>query len=161
MTIRTHLALAFVIAPCMLAMAATDAAAGPLPLEVLGPMRARTLKLIDNAHQQTKLLDMQAEEAFETFAKETANPKALKPGVYEQLLGDYYQTSAEISAQRAAQEAIGSVLSTHLADIEQQIHAWRVMGVSDDEISARLQVVASPPRLTVSKPVPGRFPPTE
>lgn len=161
MTIRTHLALTFLTTSCILGAAATEAAAGPLPLEVLGSMRTRTVKVIDDAHLRIKLLEIQEQEAFETFVKETASPKSLQPGAYETLLGEYYQTAAELSAQRFAQDAIMNALSAHLADIDQQIHAWRVMGVSDEVISAKLQVVASPPRLTISRPRIAAYPPVE
>ena len=161
MKLRTQLALTFLTANCMLVAAATDAMAGPLPLEVLGPMRIRTVKFIGEAEAKVMSFDVQDREAFETFVKETADPKSLQPGTYEKLLGNYYQQAAEIAAYRAAQQAIITALSSHLDDIDQQIHAWKLMGLTDDEVSMRLNAAVSKPPLTARMPRPGPTLPTE
>src|SRR5262245_10439476 len=78
---------------------AVPAFAGPLPLPMLGDMRARTMSEMSDAQARAKRLSARIADATEQFNKQTAPGDLASEGAYEKLLGEYTQEVAELSAE--------------------------------------------------------------
>jgi len=113
---------------------AVPAMAGPLPLPVLNDMRARTVSSINDAEARIQRLTARIANATEQFNRQTDPGNLLPAGAYEQLLGNYGQELAELSAQVTGQQTFVASLSNHLHSIDEQIRSWRVINASADQL---------------------------